>query len=257
MSTHRIALTPLMKTQMDRSAKGELQWTLTQFPTHSGAQDSDMSISEYEDFVFRACFADKKDPIGKWKKLSKEQEGYVKMLEKRDSFRIEGPGTDLYVRARGRKWINSDGKHNMPSGEVFTAPIKESVIGKVTYGFPAIYNNREVIGVSLEFKDGKVVNASAEKGEEFLKAMIDMDKGARYVGEFAFGLNYGIQKFTKNILFDEKIGGTMHMALGAAYPECRGKNESALHWDMILDLREEGRITADGEVIFEKGKFKI
>ncbi|GAI43827.1 unnamed protein product, partial [marine sediment metagenome] len=147
--------------------------------------------------------------------------------------------------------------HNMPSGEVFTAPIEESVNGKVIYSFPAIYNNREVIGVSLEFKDGKVVNASAEKGEEFLKAMIDMDKGARYVGEFAFGLNYGIQKFTKNILFDEKIGGTMHMALGAAYPECGGKNESALHWDMILDLREEGRITADGEVIFEKGKFKI
>lgn len=257
ISTNRKAMTPLMRIQMARSANGELQWTLTQFPTHSGAQESDMSLCEYEDFVFGACFADKEDPIGNWQKLSKEQERYVKMLNRKDLFHIEGQGTDLYIRAKGRKWINSDGKHNMPSGEVFTAPIEESINGKITFGFPAIYNNREVIGVCLEFKDGKVVKATSEKGEDFLKAMINMDKGARYVGEFAFGLNYGIQKFTKNILFDEKIGGTMHMALGAAYPECGGKNESALHWDMILDLREDGRVTADGEVIFEKGKFII
>ncbi len=257
ISTNRKAMTPLMKTQMERSAKGELQWTLTQFPTHSGAQESDMSLSEYEDFVFGACFADKEDPVGEWKKLSKEQERYVKMLEEKRFFHIEGPGTSLHLKTDGRKWINSDGKHNMPSGEVFTAPIKESVNGKISFSFPAIYNNREVIGVSLEFKDGEVVNASAFKGEEFLKAMIDMDKGARYVGEFAFGLNSEIQRFTKNILFDEKIGGTMHMALGAAYPECGGKNESALHWDMILDLREEGRVIADGEIIFEGGKFLL
>lgn len=257
ISINRKAMTPLSKIQRERAAKGDLQWTLTQFPTHAGAQEADMSLSEYEDFVFGACFADKKDPISEWEKLSKEQEEYVRMLEEKGSFHIEGPGTDLHIRADGRKWINSDGKKNMPSGEVFTAPIKKSLNGKITFSFPAIYSGREVIGVSLEFKDGEVVNASAEKGEEFLKAMIGMDAGSRFVGEFAFGLNRGIQKFTKNILFDEKIGGSIHLALGAAYPECGGDNESALHWDMIFDLREEGRVTADEEVVFEKGKFKL
>jgi aminopeptidase len=257
ISTHKKALRPLFKIQMQRSAKNLLQWTLTQFPTHSNAQESDMALSEYEDFVYDACFAQKKEPIREWNKLSKNQDKYIKMLQKKDTFHIEAPGTDLHIKTKGRKWINSDGKHNMPSGEVFTAPIEDSVNGMITYSFPAIYNSREVIGVKLEFKNGKVIKASAEKGEEFLKAMINVDKGAKYVGEFAFGLNYGIKKFTKNILFDEKIGGTMHMALGAAYPECGGKNESALHWDMILDLRKDGRVIANGELIFEKGKFHL
>lgn len=257
IAKHREAMIPLMEIHRKRAAAGELQWTATQYPTEATAQESEMSISEYEDFVFKACFVDRDDPIKEWKKLSREQERYVKFLEEKKQFFIEAPGTELRVNAEGRKWINSDGKKNMPSGEVFTAPVKESINGKISFSFPAVYGGREVTGVKLEFKDGMVTGSSAEKGEEYLTSMLGMDEGAKYVGEFAFGLNSGIQQFTSNILFDEKIGGTMHMALGAAYPECGGDNKSALHWDMILDLRREGRVKADGDVIFEEGEFKL
>jgi aminopeptidase len=174
----------------------------------------------------------------------------------RDTIRIVAPGTDITYRVGGRTWINSDGKHNFPSGEVFTGPIEDSVEGDVTFSFPAVYNGREVEGVRLRFEKGKVVEASASRGEELLHAMLETDPGARYLGEVAFGLNYGIQRFTRNILFDEKIGGTMHMALGRAYPDTGGVNDSAIHWDMISDLRE-GEVYADGDLCYREGKFVI
>ena len=155
----------------------------------------------------------------------------------------------------GRKWINCDGENNFPDGEVFTGPHERSANGHIRFTFPAVYQGREVEDVRIEFKNGKAVKATAAKGEKYLNAMLDMDKGARYVGELAIGTNFGIREFTRNILFDEKIGGTVHMALGKAYPETGSKNESGLHWDMICDLRKGGSLYADGEMFFKNGKF--
>jgi aminopeptidase len=170
---------------------------------------------------------------------------------------LTGPNIDLTVRADGRRWVNAAGEHNFPDGEVFTGPVETATTGRVRFSFPAIYGGREVDGITLTFAEGRVVEATAEKGEEFLRAMLDLDAGARVLGEFAFGTNYGIAKFTRNILFDEKIGGTVHMALGSAYPETGGTNTSGLHWDMVCDLRASTEVRADGEVVYRNGKFAI
>lgn len=238
-----------------RSAEGKLAWVATQYPTNAAAQDAGMSLTEYEDFVYAACMIDRKDPIAAWKKMSKYNQRLINYLKRKKSLRLVAPDTDLSFNVRGRTWINCNGEFNFPDGEVFTAPVEDSVTGKIRFTFPAVYSGREVEDVRLEFAKGKVIKATAAKGQPFLHAMIDMDKGARYVGEVAIGTNFGIKQFTRNILYDEKIGGTYHMALGNSYPESGGKNRSALHWDMICDLRKNGAMYADGELFFKNGKF--
>jgi aminopeptidase len=247
----------LMQIYMERSASGDLRWTLTQFPCPAYAQDADMSLSDYEDFVYSATYCDTDDPISEWQRIHDEQQKVVDWLNGRKQVTVKSPNVDLTLSIEGRTFINSDGSHNMPSGEVFTGPVEDSANGWVEYTYPAIEKGKEVDGIRLEFKDGKVVKASAKKNEDFLLAMLDSDEGARYLGEFAIGTNYGIQKFTKSILYDEKIGGSFHMAVGAGYPETGSKNKSSIHWDMICDIREDSEIRVDGDLLYKDGKFMI
>jgi aminopeptidase len=242
---------------MERSTNGELRWCGAQFPNSASAQEADMSLADYEDFVFKACFVDRPDPVAEWKKVAKEQERMVQFLNTKKTIRVEGKDTDLTVNVAGRKWINCCGQMNMPDGEVFTGPVEDSAQGVIRFTYPAVYGGREVVDVRLTFKDGVVTEAKAEKGEEMLKTMIAMDEGSRRIGEFALGTNYGIQRFTKDTLFDEKIGGTIHVALGFSLPESGGKNLSGIHWDMVCDLKSGGRMFADGEMFYENGKFLI
>ena len=247
----------LMKTYLTRAAEGSLKWTLTQFPCPAYAQDADMSLDEYEDFVYGATYCDKDDPVAEWQRIHDEQQKVVDWLNGKKIVTVKSPNADLTLSVEGRTFINSDGTNNMPSGEVFTGPVEDSANGWVHYTYPAIEQGKEVEGIKLEFKDGKVVKATADKNEDFLLAMLDTDDGARYLGEFAIGTNYGIQQFTKSILYDEKIGGSFHMALGAGYPETGSKNVSAIHWDMICDIREDSEIHVDGELLYKDGQFMI
>ncbi len=245
-----------MATFMKRFGEGKLRWVGTQFPTNAAAQDAEMSLAAYENFVFSAGLLDQSDPARAWQEISVRQQRMVDFLNTKRELRFVTPqGTDIRFGIEGRKWINCDGHENFPDGEVFTGPIETATQGVVNYSFPAVHGGREVHGIRLEFKDGKVVNASASKGEDFLFAMLDQDAGARTLGEVAMGTNYAIQQYSKNTLFDEKIGGTFHAALGAAYPESGGKNESGLHWDMVCDLRQGGQIYVDGQLISENGRF--
>jgi aminopeptidase len=248
---------PLVKKMFKRIADKSLSWVGTQFPTLADAQEAGMSLSEYEDFVYRAGHVEKGDPVKHWKKVAKEQARVVRVLNRFDRLHIQAEGTDLKMRVKGRKWINCAGTENFPDGELFTSPLEDTVEGHIRFSFPACYMGREVEDVRLEFKKGRVVKESAGKEEAFLKAMLATDKGARSVGEFAIGTNYDIKRFSKNILFDEKIGGTCHMALGASILEAGGKNHSAIHWDMICDLKKGAEIRADGKVIYRNGKFTI
>ncbi len=230
-------------------------WVLTLFPTQAFAQDADMSLTEFEDFVYSATFADKKDPIGEWKALEKRQAGIIRKLRGADKIRIVGDETDLSFSVKGRTFINSHGTHNMPCGEVFTGPVEDSAEGHIKYDYPVCHAGREVDGIRLVFKKGLVVEATATKNQKFLTDMLNMDPGARRLGELGIGTNYGIQRFIKNILFDEKIGGSVHLALGESYPETGGRNKSALHWDMIKDLRKGGTLYVNGKVFQKNGKF--
>ncbi|MCJ7715782.1 MAG: aminopeptidase [Anaerolineales bacterium] len=247
----------LMTTYLTRAARGDLKWTLTNYPCPAYAQDADMSLSEYEEFVYGATYTDQDDPVKEWERIHDEQQKVVDWLKGKKEVTLKSPNVDLTLSIEGRTFINSDGTKNMPSGEVFTGPVENSANGWVEYTYPAIEKGKEVTGIRLEFKDGKVVNATAKKNEEFLLAMLDSDEGARYLGEFAIGTNYGIQKFTKSILYDEKIGGSFHMALGAGFPETGSKNVSAIHWDMICDIREDSEIHVDEELFYKDGKFQI
>ena len=232
-------------------------WVGTQYPTFGDAQEADMSLSDYESFVYGAGHLDSTDPIKHWQKIERDQERLVKILNGLDELHVRSNDTDLRLRVKGRKWISCHGTKNFPDGEIFTGPIEDTVEGHVRFSFPAVYQGREVTDVRLEFKKGKVVAETAGKNIEFLTTMLGVDKGARFVGEFAIGTNYDIKNFTRNTLFDEKIGGTCHMALGASIPESLGKNKSAIHWDMVCDLRSGSEISADGKVIYRNGKFTI
>jgi len=216
-----------------------------------------MSLREYEDFLFSATFADQDDPVAPWQRIHDDQQRLVDWLEGRKTVTVQSPNADLTLSIEGRTFINSDGKENMPCGEIFTGPVEDSANGWVKFTFPGIISGREVNGVRLEFKAGKVIKASAEKNEEYLLEMLDSDKGARYLGEFAIGTNYGIQRFTKNILFDEKLGGTFHMALGAGYPETGSTNQSSIHWDLIADAHQDSEIRVDGELFYKDGQFQV
>ncbi|MCL2615813.1 MAG: aminopeptidase [Dehalococcoidia bacterium] len=257
MVWHDQAYAGLMKTMMQRSAKGEFIWVIAPYPTSSMAQDAEMSLCDYEDFVYKACMPDMNDPVGYWKKVAAEQERIIKWLDGKQSVHITGRETDLRLSIAGRKFISCAGNMNMPDGEIFTGPVENSADGYVYFSYPAIEAGREVQGIRLAFKDGKVVQASAEKNEEFLLKTLDTDAGSRFLGEFAIGTNEGIQQFTREILFDEKIGGSFHVALGAGYPETGSVNESAIHWDMVCDLRQGGEITIDGTLMYRNGKFVI
>jgi aminopeptidase len=242
---------------MQRAANKELRWTGTLYPCAAYAQEAEMSLREYEDFVFGATFVDKEDPVAEWLRIHNEQQRIIDWLEGKKIISVKSPSADLTLSIEGRTFINADGKQNMPSGEIFTSPVEDSANGWVNFTYPAITGGREVEGVRLEFQDGKVVKASAKKNEEFLLSRLDTDPGARYLGEWAIGTNYGITQFTKNILFDEKIGGTFHLAVGRGFPEAGSKNKSAIHWDLICDLREDSEVRADGELFYKNGQFQI
>jgi aminopeptidase len=238
-----------------RSAEGSLKWTGTLFPTHALAQEAGMSLREYEEFVYTAMFLDRADPISEWQAFSKEQQSKVDRLDRVSTLRIVAEDTDLTLSVAGRKWMNSDGHRNFPSGEVFTGPVEDSANGTIRFTFPAVRGGQEVEDVRLRFENGRVMEATAARGQDYLNTVLDTDEGARFLGEVAIGNNYGIQRFTKNTLFDEKIGGTCHLAVGSSYLETGGKNESAVHWDMVCDLRRGGEIYADGEVIHRDGQW--
>lgn len=247
---------PLSKIFLDRASKGSLHWVGTLWPTQASAQDAEMSLAEYEEFVFSAGHLDDADPVATWKAISKSQDALRRALNKAREIRIVADDTDITLSVAGRKWINCDGHENFPDGEVFTGPVESEVNGHVRFSFPAVHHGREVQNVFLEFAKGKVVKATADKGEEFLRGMIDMDAGSSRLGELAFGTNYNITRYTRNTLFDEKIGGTIHLALGSGYPETGNANRSGLHWDMVCDTRKGGKIYADGKLISENGVFK-
>jgi aminopeptidase len=253
----RQALGPLSELAMRRTAEGTYRWVGTQFPTQALAQEAGMSLVEYEAFFYRACFVDQPDPAAAWRALGKRQEQLVNYLRGKNRVRVVGPNVELTLSIAGRTWVNSHGRRNMPCGEIFTGPVETSVDGWIRFTYPALYASREVDGIELRFVDGKVVNATADKGQAFLDSVLDTDAGARYLGEFAIGTNYGITRFTRSILFDEKIGGTIHVAVGAGYPQTGSENRSAVHWDMICDMREGGQIWVDGELFYDSGQFQI
>jgi aminopeptidase len=228
------------------------------YPTEALAQEAEMSLFEYQDFVAKACFLDKQDPAKEWKELSTIQENIVKRLNKAKNMRFVGLDTDLRLSVEGRRWFSCDGHVNMPDGEIFTSPVENSAEGQIRFTYPGIEMGREVVDITLTFKSGEVVGARAEKGEEFLKEIIKTDEGARRIGEIAVGTNIGIDRFTKNMLFDEKMGHCIHLALGLAPipEETGGKNQSSIHWDLLKDMRT-GEIYADNELVYQKGKFVL
>jgi aminopeptidase len=248
---------PLLDRFFRRAADGEVRWNVTLFPTEAHAMDANMSLDEYEDFYYGACLVDHDDPVGEWKKTAERHEALIEWMKGRNEVRVEGEGTDITLEVGGRTWLPADGLENFPDGEIFTGPIENKTRGHVTFSYPGNYGGKSVEGITLEFEGGRVVEASAEKNEGFLIKTLDTDPGARVLGEIGIGTNYGIDRFTGEILLDEKIGGTVHMALGASYPESGGTNESAIHWDMVCDLRGGGRITVDGDPLLEDGKLLV
>jgi aminopeptidase len=255
MAVSRAAGRPLFNRFLARIASGSINWCGTQFPVESSAQDAEMSLAEYEDFVYGAGMVEKKDPVAEWRKVSKRQAKTARFLNTLKTISIKGVDTDLSFKVAGRKWINCDGHENFPDGEIFTGPIEDSAEGHIRYSFPANYLGREVENVRLVFKKGKVVEAKADKGEDYLNTVLNTDPGARFVGELAFGTNHSITRFTRNTLFDEKIGGTMHIAVGASLPESGGRNKSAVHWDMVCDTRKGFVVFGDGKPIVKDGKW--
>lgn len=254
--TVSIAGTELTKTFFKRSADDQLRWTLCVFPADPAAQECDLSLAEYQDFVFSACFLNEDNPTARWQKFHNDQQKIVDFLNTKSNIRYLGNDIDISFSSAGRTWINCSGQKNMPDGEIFTGPVEDSVNGKIRFSYPGFYMGQKVEDIQLEVKDGLVVAWSATHGKELLDQVFEVP-GARRFGEVAIGTNHGITKFTKNMLFDEKIGGTIHMAIGAGIPESGAKNESAIHWDMLADMTNGGQIFADDELIYKDGKFII
>ncbi len=250
------AMAPIIDAQMRRGATGEFKWVTTLFPTEAYAMEAENSLDDFADFVFRACHLQEDDPVAYWRQVQAEQQRYVDYLQGKDRVVLRGPNVDLSLSIRGRTFLNSCGIHNMPDGEIYTGPVEESVNGWVRFSYPTVYQGVLLEGVELTFSDGRVVQARADKNQDFLLRMLEVDPGARYLGEFAVGLNYEIDRFSRHILFDEKLGGSFHMALGAGYPETGSQNKSMIHWDMICGM-EDSEIEVDGEVIYRDGRFLI
>ncbi len=253
-SLRRKAIDPISKTYFARTGTRELRRNLCQYPTQAAAQNAGMSLEEYENFIFNACNLFKENPIEEWLAVRKKQQKIVDLLNRREKVHYKGDGIDISFSTKGRKWINSDGQTNMPSGEVYTSPVEDSVNGVIRFSFPAVYMGHEVEDATLWVKDGYIEKWDAKRGKDFLNHIFKIE-GTRRFGEAAIGTNYNIQQITKNILFDEKIGGSIHMAIGQSYQQCGGKNESSIHWDMISNMRNGGAIFADDEMIYENGEF--
>ena len=249
------AISSITAAQMQRGGEGVFKWVTTLYPTDGYAQDAGMSLKDYEDFVFNAVHANEDDPIAYWNSTAAGQQKAIDFLKGKDIVTLRGPNVDLSLSIKARKFMNSTGTYNMPDGEIYTGPVEDSVNGWVRFTYPAIYGGVAVEGAELTFNRGRVEQAKAVKNEDYLIKMLESDDGSRYLGEFAIGTNFDINKFTGNILFDEKIGGTFHMALGAGYPETGSHNKSAIHWDMICDLRTDSEIHVDGELFYKNGEF--
>lgn len=251
------ATKPLSELLLGRSARGEAKWVIADVPTHALAQEAKMSLDEYSEFLFKSCYLDCDDPVAKLKELDKKQTAWANYLNNAKKIHITGEKTDITFNVEGRTWISCSGLNNYPDGEVFTSPVEDGINGEIYFDFPQNYRGNSANGVHLWIENGLVVKATADKGEEFLNAMINMDEGSHGIGEIAIGTNEEIQEVTGNILFDEKIGGAIHMAVGASYPETGGKNISGLHWDMIKNMKNGGKIYADDKLIYENGKMLI
>jgi aminopeptidase len=254
MSRSRKARGPLFKKEIDRMARGELKWCGTVFPTQSNAQEAEMSLREYQDFVYTAGNLNLPDPVSAWKEEAARQQELIARLKGKDRLTIQGPAVDLSMSIQGRIFEGAAGRLNFPDGEIYTSPVEESVNGWVRFAYPVIYMGREVIDAELWFEDGKVVREQTSKGQDFLTETLNTDPGARYLGELGIGTNYAIPRFTKNMLFDEKLGGTIHLAVGLGFPEVGGKNESGVHWDMLCDMTG-AEIRVDGEIVYKDKKF--
>ncbi len=248
------ATASILEAQMRRGATRDFKWVTTLFPTDAYAMEAESSYEEYADFVFQACHLNEDDPVAFWQQTRDIQQRYIDRIQGHDRVVLQGPNVELSLSIKGRTFMNSCGIHNMPDGEIYTGPVEESINGWVRFTYPAVFQGVMVEGVELTFSDGRVVQAKAEKNQDFLLKMLDVDAGARYIGEFAIGLNYDIDRFSRNILFDEKIGGSFHMALGAGYPETGSHNKSMIHWDMICGM-EDSEILVDGEVVYRDGNF--
>lgn len=257
MAKRSAATRELSNKMLKRSADGSLKWVIADFPTNALAQEARMSLDEYTEFLINACYLNLDDPVAKWKEIDKEQQRLADYLNKTTKLHIIGEDTDITFDTTGRKWLNCSGQCNFPDGEIYTSPVEDSANGTIYFDFPQIYRGNESHKVRVRLENGKVVEASAEKGQDYFLDMINMDEGSRFVGEIAIGTNSMIQEITGNILFDEKIGGAIHMALGASYPEAGGKNVSGLHWDLIKNMKNGSEIYADDVLIYKDGKFVI
>jgi aminopeptidase len=253
MARRSKAQKPVWKAFFERSARGELRWCSTLYPTHASAQEADMSLADYREFVFAAGNLNDPDPAAAWVKEGQRQLELQSWLKGKDQVTLKGKDIDLRLSIKDRTFITSDGKYNFPDGEIFTGPVEDSVNGWVRFRYPAIYGGQEVIDVELWLENGRIVREQASKGAELLTSLLNTDPGARFLGEWGIGTNYNIPRFSKDMLFDEKLGGTIHFAVGASYPETGGKNESSLHWDMLCDM-SESEIRVDGEVFYRDGK---
>jgi aminopeptidase len=270
MNTHRLArIDPKRSAQIrkacdatttvwsQRAARDEMRWCYTQYPTNAYAQNANMSLEDYWKFTSDACMLNETDPLASWRSLSERHQHLIKWLQGRKQVHIIGKDTDLTLSIEDRSFLNCDGHVNFPDGEIFTGPVEDSAQGTIRFALPSSYDGHPVDDIRLRFEHGRVVEAHAASGEDFLLDMLDLDKGARRIGEFAFGTNYGVCEATRNTLYDEKIGGTLHMALGRSYPESGGLNVSSLHWDMVCDLRKQGEVWIDDELFLKDGQYSL
>lgn len=253
MARRSKAYSGIMKISMERSARKELHWCVTVYPNNANAQDADMSLRDYTEFVFSAGMLNEDNPEVFWQEQGKRQTILVDWLKGRNTAILKGSNIDLTLSIKDRVFISADGKYNFPDGEIFTGPVEDSANGWVRFNYPAIYNGQEITDIELWFENGKVVKEKASKNQELLTSTLNTDDRARYLGEWGIGTNYGITKFTKDMLFDEKIGGTIHLAVGASYPETGGQNQSSMHWDMLCDM-SDSEMTVDNDLFYKNGK---
>jgi aminopeptidase len=244
---------PLFKLFTDRLASGAMRWCMTVYPTEAAAQEANMSLSDYREFVYGAGMLDEDDPVAFWKKEARQQGKLIDWLAGRKQAVLKGENVDLSLSIEGRTFIACAGSENFPDGEIYTSPVENSANGWIRFKYPAIFDGNEVEDIELWFEDGKVVREKAGKNQALLSSLLDTDAGSRFLGEWGIGTNYGITRFTKNMLFDEKIGGTIHLAVGIGFPEAGGSNESGLHWDMLCDMADS-EITVDGELFYKDGR---
>ncbi len=256
IARYRKAWAQIFDGVMKRSAAGLYRWCVTVHPTQAMAQEANMSLADYSDFVYRAGMLSEPDPVAVWRAEGKKQEELIAWLKGRKHAVLKGANVDLGLSVEGRRWEKSDGLYNFPDGEIFTSPVEDSAQGWVRFSYPGIYDGQEVEDIELWLEDGKITKERASRNQELLTALFATDDGARRLGEWGIGTNYGITKFSKNMLFDEKIGGTIHIAVGQSYPECGGQNLSGIHWDMLCDMADS-EITVDGDLFYKNGRFVI